>query len=76
MRNYKNMRANNLIKKPIDLKKIYKDIEDANNRNEYRYFINPFIYISDEVKLELLNNGFKVYSSKDFNGLEGLVVEW
>jgi len=70
------MKAEEVIKKEKSIDFIYKDIEAANNRGDFRIAIPPFQCISNDTILQLIADGFKCYSIKDFSGLSVLIVEW
>lgn len=71
------MKANELIKKSIDVDDLYQDIKGANDRGEYRLLISPFQYVSEVIIAQLLNDGFKVFKVKDLHvELEAWCIEW
>lgn len=70
------MKANSLMKKSIALDEIYAQIEQSNERGQFKHFIPHFIYISDDVRLQLQNDGFKAYYGEWFANDSGLVIEW
>ena len=71
------MKANTLIKKTILIKDIYENIQRSNDEyNQNMVYYPSMIYISDEIKLELMSNGFKVYTG-DVDVVRGcLIIEW
>ena len=71
------MKADSLVKKSVTLENIYKSIEDDNGRGSFKHFIPHGLYVSDEVKLQLMADGFKVYVG-DWDGvmLNALIIEW
>lgn len=70
------MKSRELEKYPLPLERIYKDIESANGRSEYKIFYPHFVYFSDACKLELIGQGFKVYQGEWLHGDLGLIIEW
>jgi len=73
-RNYESIRIKK-VGEPIE--KIYKRISDANSNNEFKTFIPHFIYVTDEVRLQLVENGFKVCKGS-WDGVitDCLIIEW
>lgn len=73
------MKANNITKTSITTKEIYENIESQlkHNASFFKYHIPHWVYVSDEVKLELMNDGFKVYKGS-WDGIlnEALIIEW
>ena len=71
------MKANELVKKSITIEEVYKSIELANKRGDYKMPIMTAQYVDDEVKLKLFNDGFKVYLG-DWDGMmiNVLIIEW
>ena len=70
------MEAKLLEKTSISLDEIYKNIEAANKRKEYKVFYPHFVYFSDSLKLELMRKGFKVYVGEWLHGDKGYIIEW
>lgn len=70
------MEAKSLAKTSPSLDDIYANIECANKRHEYKVYYPHFIYFSDELKLELIRKGFKVYLGEWFHGDMGYIIEW
>lgn len=70
------MEAKLLEKTSIPLDEIYKNIEAANKRHEYKVFYPHFVYFSDSLKLELMRKGFKVYVGEWLHGDKGYIIEW
>nr|DAI46205.1 MAG TPA: RTX toxin acyltransferase family [Caudoviricetes sp.] len=70
------MKAIELEKHSPSLDQIYRNIETANKRNEYKIFYPHWIYFSDECKLELIRQGFKVYQGEWLRGDYGFIIEW
>lgn len=70
------MKTKDLIKESIPIEKIYKDIEFAITRNEFKINIYHAIYVSDEIILQLIEDGFKVYRG-DWDMMKNcLIIEW
>lgn len=70
------MKARELEKHSPSLDLLYESIEEANKRNEYKIFFPHWVYFSDERKLELMRQGFKVYQGEWLRGDYGLIIEW
>ena len=70
------MKASELIKKDRTIESLYKEIECANGRGEYRLMCGPCAYISNNTVTRLLADGFKCMYIKDYFGLERLIIEW
>lgn len=70
------MKARELEKNSPSLDLLYESIEEANKRNEYKIFFPHWVYFSDECKLELMRQGFKVYQGEWLRGDYGLIIEW
>lgn len=58
------MKARELEKNSPSLDLIYNAIKEANKRNEYKIFFPHWVYLSDECKLELMRQGFKLYQGE------------
>ena len=71
------MKAQSLKKVPVSIESIHQQISEANSRGEFRWFIPHFVYVTEEVKIQLIEEGFKVYKA-DWDGLltDCLIVEW
>lgn len=71
------MKASSLIKKETDLKPIYENIKSQNDYGCFRVFFPPDRYFSEKAKLELIENGFKVYKG-DWDGImkDVYIIEW
>lgn len=71
------MKASSLVKKDTDLKEIYSDIENANNNGHFKIPIPHNRVFSDSAKMELIENGFKVYKgSWDGVLIDCYIIEW
>jgi hypothetical protein len=71
------MEAKDLNKKSIELEQIYKDIQSANDRGDYKWFIPHCVFIDESIKMQLINDGFKV-SKGDWDGIakDCIIIEW
>jgi len=71
------MKANSLVKKSVKIEDVYSSIETANEYGGFKHFIPSNLYVSDEVRLKLMADGFKVYIG-DWDGvmLNVLIIEW
>jgi len=70
------MKAKDLVKISEVVENIYKQISEANSNGQFKYFIPHFVYVSDEVKLQLMKDGYKVYEGQWDNIMSGLIIEW
>ena len=70
------MEARELEKNSPSLDQIYNAIKEANKQNEYKIFFPHWVCFSDECKLELMRQGFKVYQGEWLRGDYGLIIEW
>ena len=70
------MKAEELVKKERTIESLYKDIESANERGDYRLPCSPWTYISNDTVVRLVEDGFKCRYVKDPFGLECLIIEW
>ncbi len=71
------MKASDLTKVSISIEAIYTDITNANTQGRFKHFIPSYIYVSDEVKDQLKEDGFKV-NVDDWDGVirDCLIIEW
>lgn len=71
------MKASSLVKKDLDLKPIYEQIKSQNEYGAYKIFIPHDRHFSEKAKLELMENGFKVYKG-DWDGImkDVYIIEW
>jgi hypothetical protein len=70
------MKAKDLKKKSIPIEKIYRLIESANERNEFKVCVFHAIYVNNEIILQLIKDGFKVYRG-DWDMMKNcLIIEW
>ena len=70
------MKAEELVKKERTIESLYKDIESANERGDDRLPCSPWMYISNDTVVRLVEDGFKCRYVKDLFGLECLIIEW
>lgn len=71
------MKAKHLKKVSIVIDNIYKDISEANSAGNFKIFIPHFVYISDDVKTQLIEDGYKVYRGNwDMGITDALIIEW
>lgn len=70
------MKATEATKKSVTLEQIDNNIKSAIENNHFKVFYPHFIYVSDEVKLSLIKNGFKVYEGTWMYSDMGLIIEW
>lgn len=71
------MHAKDLVKKSKTIDQIYKQIEAANMNGEYKCFIPHFIYVDPNIKLQLVEDGFKIHVG-DWDSFmkDSLIIEW
>lgn len=71
------MKAKSLKKVPEAIENIYKQISEANANNKFKCFIPHFIYVTDDVKMKLIDDGYKVYKGNwDAIMTDCLIIEW
>ncbi len=70
------MKAKDLTKVPETIEDICAQISDANANKWFKCFIPHFIYVTNETKLQLMKEGFKVYEGKWDETRFGLIIEW
>lgn len=73
------MKSHELKKVSLTLEEIYKDIKYSaeHSKNSFKHQIPHWIYVSDEVKSQLISDGFKVYIG-NWDGIlnNSLIIEW
>lgn len=73
--------AQSRVKNSLTIKEVEKRMDEVeNNPNEkgvFKIFYPHFIYVSDELKIELIQYGYKVYIG-DWDGImtNALIIEW
>ena len=72
----KSMKAKELVKNSVKIEDIYLNIEERNKMGEYKIFYPYYVYISNEVIMQLIEDGFKVSKGEWFKGQIGLIIEW
>ena len=70
------MKAQSLKKVPHAIENIYHEISEANANNHFKCLIPHFIYVTDEAKLQLIKDGYKVYEGNWDSLMKGLIIEW
>tara|TARA_R110002049_G_scaffold64570_6_gene170207 strand:- start:123 stop:335 length:213 start_codon:yes stop_codon:yes gene_type:complete len=70
------MKAQSLKKVPESIENIYAQISEANANNQFKCFIPHFIYVTNETKLQLIKDGYKVYEGNWDSIITGLIIEW
>lgn len=72
-------KASDLTKRSISKEEVYDEISNLYNqkKSHYKHFIQHYFYISEEVILQMLNDGFKVYKG-DFDHInkDVWIIEW
>ena len=66
------MKASELKKVSIPIENLYNAIESDNKENRHKHIVPFGIYVSDEVRNELMTNGFKL----SFDHIGSLIIEW
>lgn len=67
------MKASHLQKQSEVIENIYKDISEANANGRRKHFIPHWVYVSEAVKLQLLEDGYTLWDGLMNNGL---IIEW
>ena len=70
------MKASDLVKKENIIESLYEEIKSANERPQQRVRCSPWMYISNDTVVRLVEDGFKCRYVKDPFGLECLIIEW
>lgn len=74
------IKATDIVKKEgKEVENVYENIQKANERGEFKIVIPHFVYISPAKKIELIDNGFKVYKGNWHGGTgdgQDLIIEW
>lgn len=70
------MKAQSLTKVPEVIENIYHQISEANANNQFKCFIPHFMYVTNDVKLQLIKDGYKVYEGNWDAIMTGLIIEW
>ena len=71
------MKAKELVKKAKTIEEIYSQIRQASDNGEFKTFLHHCVFVSDETKLQLSADGFKVYNG-DWDGVmtNVFIIEW
>lgn len=70
------MKARQKTKKSISIEDIYKRIKEM-PETVYKTFFHHSEYISDEIKMQLISDGYKVYIGDwDAHCINCLIIEW
>lgn len=71
------MKAKEIIKQSEVIENIYNAISHANSIGQFKHFIPHYIYVSDAVKLQLIEDGYKLYNG-EWDGVMNncLIIEW
>jgi len=70
------MKAKEIERQSKDIKEIYEQIERDNSSGWFKSFFPHFVNISNETKIQLIQDGFKVYEGEWLRGDYGLIIEW
>jgi len=70
------MRADTLIKKSQTIEEIYESIKMQNEHGNFKMSFPNSMYVSDEIKLELMREGYKVSIGDIGMGSKDLIIEW
>ena len=71
------MKASELKKESEVIENISKYISEANAHGRFKCYIPHDVYVNESVKLQLIEDGFKVYKG-DWDGMmtNCLIIEW
>ena len=71
------MKANTLIKQSINIESVYERIINETNNGHCKAYYPHFVYIDESIKLQLIEDGFKVYKGVwDGVMVDCLIIEW
>lgn len=71
----KDFKAEQIVKRTITAEQIIEEIKDL-YPTHFKYFIPHFLYVSNQVQVELSMMGFKVTYGEWSKGEKGLIIEW
>ena len=69
-------KASDLKKRSLSKEDIYDVIANLNNTPTFKHVIPPDMYVSEEVIMSIINDGFKVYKGNIFNFDQAWIIEW
>lgn len=69
-------KASDLTKKSLTKEEVYDNISRSNNTPIYKHAIPPESYISEEVILSIMKDGFKVYKGNTMGFVDAWIIEW
>ncbi|MDB0600320.1 hypothetical protein PL373_13190 [Tenacibaculum maritimum] len=71
------MKAKELVKKELTLENIYSAIKNDNDNGCYKHHIPHWMYVSGKTRLQLIEDGFKVYKGA-WDGImtDVIIIEW
>jgi len=71
------MKAKDIIKNSVKIETIYENIKRTNESNQYKIFYPNSVFIDENIKLKLIEDGFKVYKG-DWDKIipDALIIEW
>lgn len=70
------MKARELTKQSITIEEIYESIKNV-PKNQFKWFIPHFIYVSEEVKNQLMRDGFDLTIGDWDNVItNALIIKW
>jgi hypothetical protein len=71
------MKAESLKRQSETIENIYKKISHADTNGEFKIFIPHFVHVEENVKIQLIEDGYKVYKGQwDGNIINALIIEW
>jgi hypothetical protein len=70
------MKSKEIVKVSKSLDEVYKQIDQDNKSGWYKSFFPHFVNVTDETRLRLIQDGFKVYEGEWLRGDHGLIIEW
>ena len=69
-------KASDLTKRSLSKEEVYEFIAGFNNTSTFRHVIPPDFYISEEVIVSIMRDGFKAYKGKMHGFEEAWIIEW
>lgn len=69
-------KASDLTKRSISKEDVYEVIARFNNTPTYKHVMPTECYISEEVILSIMKDGFKVYKGSMMGLVDAWIIEW
>lgn len=70
------MKSKEVITKEKSINEIYEQISRDSDSGWFKSFIPHFVFVSIETRMQLIQDGFKVYEGEWLRGDYGLIIEW